>query len=443
MNSKLTQNQDLLLNILKISLYKYPKNINPQDAKNIGLFYKNLLKDSSVYKKLINADWNQLISSADKHGVLSVMYEVLSQVNSICDYNKITDNSALYIKSVSQKIVAQNYRLLHMSGYIINILNENDIPAILLKGWHMANYYPIAESRKSGDIDILIPDTDKFTQTIDILLQNGFYVKSEQAADYHVELAGEKGIIIEIHSKLTGDFSDTKINRSLDIIKNEFKFNYLKKQILGYTINYAGDAYNAFYLLIHMLHHFLQSGFGLRLLCDWVVFWNNEISHEDKQKYMHLVKMCKITGFCEAVTGICIKFLGLDYRKVAFMFEDHAAQQDMSVSEYMHTKKYNNICTEFILEILESEEFGKSSDERLVALRNSKPSAYIKEFHHQMKLNHPKSSKCPLLWPFLWIVTLYVFMKNNRNIRKTSTKKVLKSAAIRGKIVNKMNLFKR
>ena len=76
MNSKLTQNQDLLLNILKISLYKYPKNINPQDAKNIGLFYKNLLKDSSVYKKLINADWNQLISSADKHGVLSVMYEV-------------------------------------------------------------------------------------------------------------------------------------------------------------------------------------------------------------------------------------------------------------------------------------------------------------------------------------------------------------------------------
>ena len=96
MNSKLTQNQDLLLHILKISLYKYPKNINPQDAKNIGLFYKNLLKDSSVYKKLINADWNQLISSADKHGVLSVMYEVLSQVNSICDYNKITDNSAFY-----------------------------------------------------------------------------------------------------------------------------------------------------------------------------------------------------------------------------------------------------------------------------------------------------------------------------------------------------------
>ena len=169
MNSKLTQNQDLLLNILKISLYKYPKNIHPQDAKNIGLFYKNLLKDSCVNKELINADWNQLISAADKHGVLSVMYEVLSQVNSICDCNKITDNTALYIKNVSQKIVAQNYRLLHMSSYIINILNENDIPAILLKGWHMANYYPVAEARKSGDIDILIPDKDSFRQAIDIL----------------------------------------------------------------------------------------------------------------------------------------------------------------------------------------------------------------------------------------------------------------------------------
>ncbi len=45
-------------------------------------------------------------------------------------------------------------------------------------------------------------------------------------------------------------------------------------EIMGYRIPVCTRTQEAYYLLVHMLQHFLRAGFGIKLLCDWVVFWN-------------------------------------------------------------------------------------------------------------------------------------------------------------------------
>jgi len=92
-------------------------------------------------------------------------------------------------------------------------------------------------------------------------------------------------------------------------------------------------------------------------------------------------------------------------------------------------------------EILDAEEFGKNDANRMVMLSGMGPWAYIKELHHQMHLNFPKAGKCFLLWPVLWVITLVCFVRNNRKIRNTSTKEVLREAKRRSGLMKQLKVF--
>ena len=92
-------------------------------------------------------------------------------------------------------------------------------------------------------------------------------------------------------------------------------------------------------------------------------------------------------------------------------------------------------------EIFEAEEFGRSSSDRMVTLRGTKLTDYIREFHHQMKLTYPKACKIIVLYPVLWVMTLCGFIHRNRTLRKVSGRQILKNAKKRGQLTEQMRLF--
>ena len=51
---------------------------------------------------------------------------------------------------------------------------------------------------------------------------------------------------------------------------------------------------------------------------------------------------------------------------------------------------------------------------------------YFKEGHLQMKVRFPNASHLPVLWPFLWFWTFVCFLKNNRKLRNTTFRAVLR-----------------
>ena len=174
-----------------------------------------------------------------------------------------------------------------------------------------------------------------------------------------------------------------------------------------------------------MLQHFLRSGFGIKLLCDWVVFWKETATMEEQGVYLRLVREAGIKNFSDIVTLTCIQYLGMDAEKVEWM--NYAGDYPVE---------------EFLKEILVAEEFGKSDVHRMVVMRGTGIHDYIREFHHQMHLNFPKAGKCFLSWPVLWIITLVRFLKNNRKVRNTSTGAILKEAAKRSKLLEDLKLFR-
>ena len=207
----------------------------------------------------------------------------------------------------------------------------------------------------------------------------------------------------------------------------------IKKEVMGIEICMLEDAFHAYELLLHMLQHFLRAGFGVKLLCDWVVLWNREVDEKNREQYLKLVKESGLKGFSDTITRACIKYLGLKRENVLWMepYPTDKNREDVDKDTEL-----------FIKELEDAEEFG-SSKNRMVALRGNGLFDYVREFHHQMHLNFPKAGKVFLLWPVLWIITLVRFLRNNKKIRSVSGRELLENAGKRGKLVSNMKLFKK
>lgn len=369
-------------------------------------------------------DWDKFIKLSWAHKLVSYVYDTIVKVPGI------PDNVSKFFTQKTVTMVKQNFRLLFWAKKILDSLEEVGVDAVLLKGATAAVYYPNMLYRKSGDIDILIFDEGKIAD-VHRQMESLNYKKNEtQSALHHVVFSNDEGIEVEIHTMLAEPFDNMKVNDKLDGLKNGIRESIVRKDIMGIEIPVLREDYQAFELLLHMLQHYLRSGFGIRLLCDWVVFWNSDISEKFANGYSRLCDEFGVRQFSDMITRICIAKLGLDKDKaeriISTGLKDSLTDEDID---------------KFWDEFWSAEEFGKSSANRMVNLQGSKKSAYIKEFHHQMHLNFPKAGKCPLLWPVLWVITLVRFLINNRRIRKVSLRDVLKSAGDRGRLNEKLHIF--
>ena len=379
-------------------------------------------------------DWEQLIDQAERHKILPLLYPVLEK-------QPVSEAQMTQIQAGSQKVVLQSYHLLFFSKYVLNLLKENQIPAVLLKGASAAMYYPVPELRKSGDVDILLLDAETLEAAKHILLKNGFTVLEEQTANHHLAMEGPDGIELEMHILLAEPFDNERINRYLKKLIPKMAAHVEHKDIMGVTLPVLSDGYLAFELLLHMLQHFLRSGFGLKLLCDWVVFWNRPVDTAEIKLYLELLREARLVGFSRMITSVCVHYLGLrGSGPDGLMLQNDRIFFAGGLFCVLNPK---SVCREFLMEILDAEEFGKSEKDRMVVLRSNRISDYIREFHHQMRLNYPKAGKHIWLWPVLWPVTLLRFLYNNKKIRNISTIEILKKAGDRSRLIEQMYLFRR
>ncbi|MDF2540311.1 MAG: Membrane protein involved in the export of O-antigen and teichoic acid [Herbinix sp.] len=399
---RISSEQSHLINILKSSLHA---NALVYDAKSIDL--------SRLH-------WEKILMMAKNHAVLSLLYDTLNRDN---NFPRDMFNE---VQKISRQVVLQNYRLLYLTNYIVKLLEYQQIKVIVLKGAATANLYPVPELRKAGDIDLLVARKEDFQRACDTLQQQGFEIQEEQTVNHHLVFKTKDGVEIELHTMLAEPFDSPRVNKYLSNLALEYYDHSMIENVLGSYLPVPEDAYHAFHLLLHMLQHYLGSGFGLKLLCDWVVFWNRDVLEKDVDKFHSIVNSCGLNGFMERVTATCVYYLGLEEHRVRFL--DMATQNKEGIENFM-------------METLESEEFGKSSADRMLVLRGTSPFHYVREFHHQMCLNYLTASKFFILWPVLWIMTLLRFLNNNRKIRKTSLWAILHMTNIRSKNKENLHLF--
>lgn len=368
-----------------------------------------------------DVDYARVIAVAESHKVMALLHPVLEHAGLQESIWKIVDRKG-------EQTVRQSYRLLMLSRYVIGLLKENGIDAILLKGCGTAAWYPVPELRKSGDIDLLFKSEDETRKALQILAQQGFVTTEDQPANHHIVCESRDSVSLELHMSLAEPFDSEKTNRFLADCQKEYFAHRRVVDCMGVAFELTSDGYHAFYLLLHMLQHYVRAGFGVKLLCDWVVFWESPLSEEEKKIFLRLTQESGTFGFAVMMTRVCVKYLGLREKQVGFLMQ--AEPKDVC-----------DLTEELMAEIFEAEEFGHSSKDRMVVLRGTGLMDYAREFHHQMKLNYPKAGKIMVLYPVLWIMTLCGFLYRNRTLRKVSGRQILKKAKKRSQLTEQMRLF--
>ncbi len=408
---------------------EWGEGLDPQERYLLGLLRTSLEGESesdvATLEPSSDIDWEEFFYQAGQHSVTPLIYDQLCHRT---DMHKMYHDQ---LNFVSRQAVQQSYRLLFLTKAVIEVLEEAGVKAVVLKGAGIAHYYPVPELRKSGDVDLLLLNPADAAKATEVLCTAGFGICEHQHANHHIALESKEGIEVELHTMLAEPFDSQQTNEYLESVAAGCGNDIEYIEVMGVSLPVPKKSEFAFHLLLHMLQHFLRAGFGLKLLCDWVVFWN-QVSDEDvRSEYLELVQESGLKGFSDLITATCVKYLGLREEAVAFMVDDfELSQLDKNVTEFIH-------------EIFSAEEFGRSSTDRMVIVRDSSLGAYIREFHHQMRLNHPRASRIILLWPILWVVTLVVFLVNNRRIRGISALQIFRTAHKRSRLVKDMRLFKK
>ncbi len=297
---------------------------------------------------------------------------ILNMAFSECDY--VVNDQSLYARLQKEEMMAlyrcetQKYEI----SSILNLLDENDVEYIPLKGSYLRAFYPTEYIRTSSDADILVKD-EKAQKVSDLICEKlGYKFLLRSSHDFVLSNAQES-FTAEIHFSLyLGELekADAFLENVWSYAVKTPKGEYLLEQEFFIT-----------YILAHIAKHFLHGGCGVRPFMDLYII-KNKIDYSE-EKLNTLLEKAGLT----------------DFAKAAFCLSD----------TWFSGEKHTEITRDMQDFIFKSGLYG--SQQTYVAMQSAKSGSGSKNIASRfflplenMKRYYPMLEKFPVLLPLFWCV---------------------------------------
>lgn len=303
-------------------------------------------------------------------------------------------------------LFSRNLQISSEQQRMVELLTQNGIPHVILKGYAAAAYYPRADLRMFGDVDFLV-EKPFLNKAEDILVQNG-YRRWKMPHDCHTVFS-KNGVRFEMHVETVGIPFGNVGKKVREFMRNGVSTRQIK-MVEDQSLFVPNDLYHGLILLLHMQHHMLGEGMGLRHLCDWLLY----------------VQKTAQQDFWDETLIPFLKEIGL-YRFAATVTKLGAIYFDLPCPLWAQEID-ENLCADVMNDILIGGNFGVKDKERaksgMLISEHGKSGTERGTLYNLMHLMHrnvwqtyPILHKVPLLYPFLYVyrvlrhVVLMVFGK--------------------------------
>ena len=209
-------------------------------------------------------EWGELYALAKKQSLVGVCFAGVQKltINHSSLIVNLSESLRLQWMGMAAKIQQRNEVLNRRCAELAESLKLKGYRASVLKGQSLAPYYgDLAALRQSGDIDVWVQN-----KSIEELVK---YVKglgvNYKATAAHVECQLFDNTNVELHAEpafMRNFFS----NRKLVQWFNSSKGSIVESE-LGFNV--PTSEFNLVYMMVHMYHHVLLEGLGLRQLMDY------------------------------------------------------------------------------------------------------------------------------------------------------------------------------
>lgn len=283
--------------------------------KNIDIFFallRNVFSDMPVNEQIrqeAEEKAEKLYKAAKYHDLahlLSVAFEKAGVQVKDEELKKKIDKSC-------RVAVVRYERTDYEQKYVSDVLEENGIDYVLLKGAVVRNLYPEPWMRTSCDVDVLVREGERDKAAEILTQQHGFTMN--EIGSHDVSLSARSGTHIELHYKLNEDFYKSSAN---ELLKNVWAM--VESVSSESSCKRMSDELYYYYHIYHMAKHFEVGGCGIRPFLDlWLL---NHKTDFDKQKRDELLEKGGIKKFEECCCELCeYWFSGAEETELVLRFQ--------------------------------------------------------------------------------------------------------------------------
>ena len=256
--------------------------------------------------------WQEVYRLATEQSVLGLVLAGLEHFN-------VKPPQSLLLQWIGEVQVIER-RNKEMNAFIFGLidkLRKEDIYAILVKGQGVAQCYEKHLWRSSGDVDLLLDDTN-YEKAKSLLIKLAEFVNEEDIKKKEVAIT-IKGILVELHGNIP--FAISK--RVDDVIDKVLEDLFFKKDVRSWNCNgtqvFLPSSDNDVILVFtHFLHHFFIEGVGLRQICDWCRLL---YTYKDTLNYGLLESRIRKMGLMsewKAFASLAVETLGMPVESMPF-----------------------------------------------------------------------------------------------------------------------------
>ena len=137
---------------------------------------------------------------AQENGISGLIFTAL-------DPNQVPESIFQDFQKDFYEYLAKDSKQMSVVKRITNLLNENQITHIFLKGTYLKSLYPDSYMRSMGDIDVLVKAED-LTKVHQIFESDK--IKLVSTSPNHDIFNAGRGVCIEVHPKLDSEFTAYK-----------------------------------------------------------------------------------------------------------------------------------------------------------------------------------------------------------------------------------------
>lgn len=208
--------------------------------------------------------------------------------------------------TLARRGTARNIRTAFTQQDLAEIMEKGGFPYVILKGEAAAEYYPVPELRQLGDVDFITPPA--YMEKTAALLQERGFVYSENISEHHHCLFRNKERL-EMHVEIAG----MPKGEQAGLIQSFLETLYTDRRYIAREGNgfYApSHAHHGLILLLHMQHHMVDGGLGLRHLMDWACFVQKTADEDFWQtQLLPLLEKIGLKYYAAVVTKMCAIYL--------------------------------------------------------------------------------------------------------------------------------------
>lgn len=271
--------------------------------------YSNFLKllkselwQTSLDLSLSHSEFLSVYDLASKQAVLGMIAESLIRNNVSLERKDVMKVLAIQGR-VATTNKAVNSELLSLS----KLFTENDIESVVVKGQTIGIYYPNPLARTPGDIDFYCNE-DNLPKMISAMASTWGIHAEGKPSEQHFELI-HNSIILELHHCLM-KFASKKSQKIWDNIFLSLTHNHV--EIDGCSIPTLEPTLNLLYTFLHLYHHLIELGVGLRQFCDVAILLKTYYNSIDEKQFFEWLDALDFRKAFEIVQMILVDILGMD-----------------------------------------------------------------------------------------------------------------------------------